>query len=279
MAVAPLRVYVAAVDGSSHPSDTERELRELRARAYGPDPEIGNDPEALARLSELEAVHGLEGSSWSGSPDDGVEAGVDDAAYVAPGLGAAADGTIEPETATDAADAADAAVDSEPARPGWWQTLWRRATATRARRIVSAVGAGIAVAAVLATTTLMSVPRPDATLRPTGVEADNVVRSMVTAYAQGFEIDASTLRAYGSYRDMELWFARNAFESRCLLAVQRERLNLAEWHCVPTDAQLFIDVSSWGDGFDEIPGQGVARFMLRDDMIDVYLYLLPEAEQ
>ena len=35
--------------------DLERELRDLRARAYGPDSDIQDDPVALARLAELEA--------------------------------------------------------------------------------------------------------------------------------------------------------------------------------------------------------------------------------
>ena len=38
-------------------SPDENELRELRARAYGPNADIQSDPAALARLSELEAAH------------------------------------------------------------------------------------------------------------------------------------------------------------------------------------------------------------------------------
>ena len=38
-------------------SPDENELRELRARAYGPNADIQSDPVALARLSELEAAH------------------------------------------------------------------------------------------------------------------------------------------------------------------------------------------------------------------------------
>ena len=38
-------------------SDAERELNDLRARAYGPKPDIEADPAAIARLIELETAH------------------------------------------------------------------------------------------------------------------------------------------------------------------------------------------------------------------------------
>ena len=41
----------------SRMSDAERELNDLRARAYGPKPDIEADPAAIARLIELEAAH------------------------------------------------------------------------------------------------------------------------------------------------------------------------------------------------------------------------------
>ncbi|MDE0546564.1 hypothetical protein [Microbacterium sp. C7(2022)] len=56
---------------------TQDELRELRARAYGPDADIDRDPAALRRLRELEAVHGAaltNGASANGPAgnDSGV---------------------------------------------------------------------------------------------------------------------------------------------------------------------------------------------------------------
>ena len=44
------------MDGPATVSAEERELRELRARAYGPHADIQRDPAALARLTELEAA-------------------------------------------------------------------------------------------------------------------------------------------------------------------------------------------------------------------------------
>jgi hypothetical protein len=42
-----------------------------------------------------------------------------------------------------------------------------------------------------------------------------------------------------------------------------------------------MDVSSFGDGFDGFEGRagdGIVRFVLRDDAVDAYVYLIPEAD-
>ena len=39
------------------PSDIQRELRELRVRAYDPEAVIERDPVAIARPAELERLH------------------------------------------------------------------------------------------------------------------------------------------------------------------------------------------------------------------------------
>ncbi len=56
------------MDASSPPSDAERELDELRRRAYGPHPDIQNDPAALARLTELEAARTESPRSKASTP-------------------------------------------------------------------------------------------------------------------------------------------------------------------------------------------------------------------
>jgi hypothetical protein len=150
------------------------------------------------------------------------------------------------------------------------RSLWRRTTATRSRRV--AVGA--IVATVVATIVLTSGPRPDATLHRTTAEADPGVQQLVRNEAPWLEIDGSTLRSYGSYLGLELWSAQNAFGSPCLLAMQRSTRNLNEVDCAPPPAELFIDVSSWGDEFDRFPGVGIIRFHLRGDRVEAHLHHL-----
>ena len=94
-------------------------------------------------------------------------------------------------------------------------------------------------------------------------------------------IDPSTLRSYGSYLGLEIWFGVNAFDSPCLVAVLRASNNLSELRCAPPTADLIMDVSSSGDGFDGFegrPGEGLVRFIFRGDTVDAYVRLIPEAD-
>jgi hypothetical protein len=47
--------------------------------------------------------------------------------------------------------------------------------------------------------------------------------------------------------------------------------------CAPFPADLILDVSFSGGGFDVLAGDGIIRFILRGDTVDAYIYLLPEA--
>lgn len=54
-------------------ADSERELRELRARAYGPRADIATDPVALRRLEDLEASRAATAAAVAGSVDTRAE--------------------------------------------------------------------------------------------------------------------------------------------------------------------------------------------------------------
>jgi hypothetical protein len=133
-------------DGSSRPSDIERELDGLRARAYGPDADIDADPAALARLVELEAAH----------------------------LGAArAARSARPAAVALAAPAEVASGTTQGiARPG----------AVRAWAIAGAV----ALFAILLTAAVWNFPTvPDATLRQIAVEANSDIIRVLSAQGRG----------------------------------------------------------------------------------------------
>jgi len=249
-------VYFPAVEGFTHPSDADRELDELRARAYGPDPDIGGDPAALARLRELEAAHRAEVESRADAPTR------------AP--------TRESATATDAPP-------SPRVKKGSWRSLMQRATATWWSRLAWSVGALVVAGGIVAMVLIASAPRPDATLHPTEAEAeaDDLVRRLVVEEAPWLEIDTSTLRPYESFLGLEIWSGVNAFDSPCLVAVHQKNDILSEWRCAPAPADLIMDVSSTGDGFegfDGVAGDGIIRFMLRGDTVEAYVYLMPEAD-
>ncbi|MCU1444116.1 MAG: hypothetical protein JWQ59_2266 [Cryobacterium sp.] len=270
------RVYFSAVEGSTHPSDANREFDELRARAYGRDPDIGADPTALARLRELEAAHRADVGRRANAPTSESAAGTDVALPAAPADTASAGNRVAPEPTRSAA-----AAPLPPVKEGSSRSLVQRATATWWSRLAWTVGALVVASGIVATVLLVSAPRPDATLHPTAAEADNDVRRLVVEEAPWLNIDTSTLRAYGSYLGLEIWSAVNAFDSPCLVAVYRANDTLSESRCAPSAADLIMDVSSSGDGFegfDGLAGDGIIRFMLRGNTVDAYVYLMPEAD-
>lgn len=273
------RLYFAAMEGFTRPSEDDRELDELRRRAYGRNPDIGVDPLALARLRELEAAHRgdvLRRVNVSTTLD---AAG----ANVAPRPAPASPASAEDQVAAEPSGSASFEPPPVKEASSWWSSgsrlFWRRATATRRSRIAWSVG-GLVMAVGIASTVLLVSTRPDATLHLTGADADRQVRRLVIGEAPGFGIDASTLRAYGSYLGLEIWSAVNAFDSPCLVAVLPESNNVSELRCAPAAADLIMDVSSSGDGFEGFegrPGEGLVRFMFRGDRVDAYVHLMPEA--
>lgn len=226
------------MEGFRHPSDADREFYELRSRAYGPDPDISVDPPALARLRELEAANRAEVNSLPVAP-----AG---------------------ESAADSEAPADAAPIEHPV-PKWRRLGW--------------VGGALVLAGGIVTTTLMlSGPRPEATLYPTRAAVDDQVRELVEGVPM-LLVEASTLRGYGSYLGLEIWSGVDRFDSPCLVAIHRASGNLSKARCAPAPADLIMDVASSGDGFEGFEGRsgdGIIRFILRDDKVDAYVYLMPE---
>ena len=229
------------MEGFRHSSDADREFYELRRRAYGPDPDISIDPPGLARLRELESADRADVNSLPVAP--------------------------ESENAADSEASADAASMEHPVSR-WSRLYW--------------AGAALVLAGGIVTTTLLlSAPRPDATLHPSGAAVDNRLPGLLLRGAPLLKIETSTLRGYGSYLGLEIYSGVNAFESPCLVAVTRASGTLSEYRCAPAPADLVMDVSSSGDGFEGFEGRagdGIIRFMLRGDTVDAYVYLIPEAD-
>lgn len=263
---------LSAVEGFTHPSDADRELNELRVRAYGPDHDIDGDPRALARLRELEAAHLADverredAAASESSAAETVKAAVPAVALNE------AQGSPEPGRAI--------APLSQPVKESSLRPLLRRAMRTWWGRLARVAGMLVVAAAIVVAAFLISAPRPDATLRLTAVEADDQVRTLVTSAERAgrYGMDPSTLRAYGSYHGFNVWSGVNAFGSPCLVAVHRAFDYLSRARCAPFPADLIVDVSSSGDGLDIPAGDGIIRFIRRGDTVDAYVYLLPEAD-
>lgn len=243
----------------THASEVDRELAELRARAYGPDTDIGVDPPALAKLRELEAAHRPDVTGRTDAPNGPSTQGEDQAAPQRTNPA-----TVElPELAREGS-----------------RSLSQRAKAAWRSRLVWTVVALAMTGGIVVTILLVSVPRPAVTLHPTLAQADRQVQRLVLEEASWYQIDVSNLRAYGTYLGLEIWSGLNAFGSPCLVAVHRSSGSLSESRCAPPPADLIMDVSSSGDGFegfDGIVGEGIIRFTFRGDTVDADVYLMPQA--
>lgn len=244
--------------GPALSSDLERELRALRARAYGPDADIQDDPVALARLDELESAR----ITVHAAPTPPVES---------------SEAVAKTESAQGAVLFTDDDVSARSrvgaTRPG------TRVMASRAGRIWLIVGSVVVVLAVVTATTWFAAPKPKATLQATGVAADSEIFSLAFT-APLAEVDNSTLRGFEPYHGVEPWVAMNAQGSRCLMAMERTTDRLAGIRCAPPDAELRLDlpVLPLDPGFNYAAGLApgtVIRFEVRGDAVDVYLFTPP----
>jgi hypothetical protein len=250
------------MDESVSATDVEAELRHLRARAYGPDPDILDDPDALARLAELESAHRAERSI-----EDPVQAPPEEVLTSAanrPGAVLVSDGSAAVRPAVRLA------------------SLWRRTTATRGRRVGLIAGVMAIILTLVYAVMWYETPKPDATLHPSGAVVDGEILSLVSA-APLAQVDDSTLRGYEAYRGVEPWLGTNAQGALCLMAMERSSVILVGVRCAPPEAELMLDLLVWapGDEFAYMEGLAngtVIRFHVRRDAVDAFLYVPPSAE-
>jgi hypothetical protein len=257
------------MDASSPRSDAQRELDELRRRAYGPHPDIESDPAALVRLAELEAAHtaslraatGTEITAPAAAPDSG------------PGAHSTWTTFIEewPEPATGIAFVA------EP-RTGLMSSAWRRRAATQVRRYsfmatLMSTALAVFVAAVI-TAALIVRPRPDATLHQIADKADSAVLQMLAFL--GADADPSSIRGYQPYMGVEPWFSMEKKGLQCFMIIVRSGPTVEGANCVPPGVDLFADVGpdflSADDGTEGLPNGSIVRFHYRGGSVDVFVY-------
>ncbi|GAA1986631.1 hypothetical protein [Microbacterium pumilum] len=259
------------MDVWSTPSDAGRELDDLRARAYGPHPDIQADPTALARLSELEAAAHIA------SPTGGTvtESGAAAVAY-AQKVSDCVETEIGPDKPAHASGVA-AVVASSESPP---QSLRDRLTATRGGLGSVVAGALVVIVTLVYTMAWLVGPHPDATLQPIDDPADDaVVLSMLDFL--GADADPSTVRGYQSYRGVEPWFLVDKQGFHCFMIIYRPS-GVDGANCVPPGVDLFADISVDGTSADDLseglPDGSVIRFRYRGDSVEVFLYPASESD-
>ena len=188
-------------------AEHEDELRMLRARAYGPSPDIHTDAVAVARLEELEAAARERDASPSAHAAADVEAAPGTEAVAAP------ETELFPEAA---ASAPPASPPARRARPRWTAVLWPVS-------VVAALSAGAAAASLampLVSRDAGSGTSQVASLQPDpGFEWPDGIFGPPTDDAQGFA-DFLGVTAITSSRGAY----QPAGEGACLLLIPTEDL-------------------------------------------------------
>lgn len=218
--------------------ENERELATLRARAYGPDADISDDPAAIMRLNELETM------ARATPGDDPSFSDADSDTDSAP-VGAATAAALTAHRRTPRSGAARV----------------RRAPAW----ILAGAAASLGIIVGLALSNLLE-SHPDATLRedPTeGATVDFAAYDLPTAAATRFDL----------FHGLEVWSARADDGSLCLLVTMD-----GEWAadgCAPPALDPIAEVMLYPDarpieGLD-LPIGSVVRFVLRQGVVQVWI--------
>ena len=249
-------------DPSTHP-DIDRELNDLRARAYGPDSDIHTDPAARARLIELEAAH-LSIPATTPNIDSGLPRAAD---------------VGRPAAAAKVVAVPDRAAPSDEPQSKTHPTMTSHRdvrslghNATWMRRLALVGGAGIAAVTVFFALTWLLGPHPDATQHPIPVETEFSVADPLIN--EGVNPDISTLQQYQSYRDVKLWSVTDERGYLCLVAWEQGLSGLFEYQCAPPGIEPLVDLVAEpeGSGFgDWLPEGSFVRFQLHGAGVDVYL--------
>lgn len=195
-------------------AEARSELAELRARAYGPDADLDEDPRAWARLRELEE---LERHRRAESTPPIV---VEGATPTLDGTAADSDSAAADEAARDADDASDVDADGADERPA------RRPLVGRARTLWLWAGSLAAVAAVssaaaIAATTFVPVPRTAGVAQVDTLRPDPTVDTSALG-AWGF--DSADVAGYTDFHGLTAFAGSTAVDSAgtradCLLLV------------------------------------------------------------
>ena len=257
------------------PSDIERELRELRERAYGPAADIERDPEAITRLAELER---LQREAYAAAErTQAASARMRVAPPPGPPRAAVdvSDHAAVPVSASSSSASADSVI--PPA------SLWRRALTTRGGRLLLGVAAGVATFALIYGAHWLTTPRPAATLHPGTAAGEGeggaserwIEVSSRNGLFFSLTIDQRTLTLYGTFHGVEVWSAVDDLDNPCLILVDESSQRTLEGVCTPRSGQLIADVGAWprlGDDFArDLPAGTVLRFHQRGTTIEAFV--------
>jgi hypothetical protein len=221
------------------------ELDELRRRAYGPEADIQDDASAIARLSELESLHGHGRPSLAGTPRDATSAPPENTAPTPP----------------------EASADSR-----------------RRGGRVAAIGLTVALVLVpAAVVSILTTRSSDVTLyQRSDVPPDASAQLSMVGQLGYLGIARSEVRLYDHYRGLNVWSAPRGAGSTCLFVTSttppRWRVDCTSWDRRPTIDLLQYREDSRLSGFEalgDVPAGHVLRLALQDGAVVVTVVEAP----
>lgn len=269
-------------EASGEAFDPERELAELRKRAYGPASDIDSDPAAIERLAELEEAH-RRAAAASGPAGPGPSP----TAIATPGEA--------PAVSPDEVEALESAEsDSAPAISAatrldhrGYGAPWGRTLRNSRRYVFLGLAAAVVCAAVVCGIYSALAPRPAAILQAGARTADAAAegRWIVFSSEEGLfmdrTVDQQTLTPYGAFHGVAVWSAVDDLDNPCLILVEESSERTLQAVCTPRSGQLIADVGVWNGGDPDIAGGlalgSVLRFQHRGATVEAWVIEAPDA--
>ncbi len=261
------------MDAPSPAAERRRELADLRRRAYGPDADIHGDPDALARLNELEDLERAH-------PAPATDSSLSSREQYAPGSGGASSTTLHPPTTpttpttavVDALSPVVAAAHSPELTSPRERRWWRRIPVWAVVAVSLVVGLVLGISAVaLSHPSDAADPDPDLTLAQTSLPAPRT-----TGFAQNLAywgVDPSTVVSYEPFDSIHVWTGRRSDGSRCILLSPGGKIFTASCAASGLDPILdFIVHTNVPVSFEGnvLPEGSVIRFLARPRGVDVW---------
>lgn len=257
------------------------ELQHLRRRAYGPDADIGADAAAQARLSELETAERRGATPIAGSAPTSVPQPVN----MAPTEHESRGGSVTVHDPAEGPPAESRPIGGGPAAP-WWRRRWF-AISSGALAALILIVAGIVwmsqpqadePAAVPTETSMATVQRLPAGLgQGSYVPAPDFVLGPESVAAQPFDphgilellgVSLDEMRRYENFQGLNVWSSESRYGLTCLFVAvpgQGIREGLSGEGCSLKGLDTSVDLPPIG-------GDGLLRFVLRGDHVNVYTY-------
>jgi hypothetical protein len=256
------------MDAMALSPEESRELAALRRRAYGPQPDIDDDPAALARLEALEsALHAHSEATGATEAE----------ATTAPGRPEEEVPDLTPHGFLRSAHSSPAWSPPEDDPEGEGPALPHRRTP---RRWLVVAGAVALVCALVWGVTQLSAPRADATLSriPAGEEGQRFARQ---GFLSAADVVVQEVQRFEPYEALQMWLILAESGDRCLV-IEAERYGILGVNCTPAGLEPTLDLRIWRgmrtNVFGHLPPGTFLRFVHSGDRIHVWVRPPPPEE-